>query len=78
MPAPYTGFAAMKSGLNHDTFVEAYTIRKDKQNFKETLLSEEMLERVFDIKNACENDNQLYTRLASSICPEIFSMEEVK
>jgi hypothetical protein len=57
MPAPFTGFAAMRSGLNHDTFLEAYKITKDKQNFKETLLSEEMLERVYDIKNACENDH---------------------
>ena len=37
-----------------------------------------MLDRVFDIKNTCESDNQLYTRMASSICPEIYSMDAVK
>lgn len=30
MPAPYTGFAAMRAGLAHDTFLEAYNITKDK------------------------------------------------
>jgi DNA replication licensing factor MCM7 len=30
------------------------------------------------LKNICDGDMQLYTRLASSICPEIFGMEEVK
>lgn len=31
-----------------------------------------------DIKSTCESDLHLYSRLASSICPEIFAMEEVK
>ena len=31
-----------------------------------------------DLKNICEGDYQLYERLASSICPEIFGMDEVK
>lgn len=30
MPAPYTGFAAMKAGLAHDTYIEAFKITKDK------------------------------------------------
>jgi DNA replication licensing factor MCM7 len=41
-------------------------------------LTEESLEKVKDLKNMCDGDMQLYTRLASSICPEIFGMEEVK
>jgi DNA replication licensing factor MCM7 len=41
-------------------------------------LTEESLEKVQDLKNMCDGDMQLYTRLASSICPEIFGMEEVK
>ena len=31
-----------------------------------------------DLKNLCENDQQLYQRLSGSICPEIFGHEEVK
>jgi DNA replication licensing factor MCM7 len=30
------------------------------------------------LKDSTENEMQLYTRLASSICPEIFGMDEVK
>lgn len=30
MPAPFHGFAAMRAGLSHDTFVEAHLITKDK------------------------------------------------
>jgi DNA replication licensing factor MCM7 len=78
MPAPFTGFAAMRAGLAHDTYLDCFNITKDKQNFKESFFSEENLEKVSDIKNSCESDFELYSRLASSICPEIFGMEEVK
>jgi DNA replication licensing factor MCM7 len=37
-----------------------------------------MMEKVNDVKNSSENDHQLYTRLAASICPEIYGMDEVK
>ena len=47
----------MRAGLSHDTYLEAYKITKDKLNFKENMLSDEMLERVKDIKNSCESDH---------------------
>jgi DNA replication licensing factor MCM7 len=78
MPAPFFGYKAMRAGLSHDTFVEAFRVTKDKTNFRETLLSEETIERVYDIKNSMDNDLALYQRLSSSICPEIFAMDEVK
>lgn len=79
MPSPFHGFQAMRTGmLTHDTYLEAFQISKDKQNFKESFLSEEALEHVHELKSACENDVDLYQRLASSICPEIFGHEEVK
>lgn len=37
-----------------------------------------MIDRINEIKNQCESDHDLYLKLASSICPEIFSMDEVK
>ena len=37
-----------------------------------------MIDRVHEIKNSSESDHELYIRMASSICPEIFSMDEVK
>lgn len=36
------------------------------------------MERINDIRGTCENDNHLMRRLSTSICPEIFGMEEVK
>jgi DNA replication licensing factor MCM7 len=64
MPAPYSGFAAMRAGLAHDTYLEAYNISKDKQNFKESFLSPENLEKVQDIKDSTESDYHLYSRVA--------------
>jgi DNA replication licensing factor MCM7 len=78
MPSPYTGFAAIHKGLTHDTHIEAYKISKDKQNFKEYMLSQEMLDRVEEIRNSSESQEQLFQRISSSICPEIFGMDEVK
>lgn len=39
MPSPFFGYKAMRTGLTHDTFLDAFKIVKDKQNFKETLLT---------------------------------------
>lgn len=58
--------------------MEAFQIRKEKQNLKDVMLTEERMERVMDIKSTCESDNHLMRRLSQSICPEIFGMEEVK
>ena len=79
MPQPFHGFAAMRSGtLTHDTYLEAFQVNKDKQNYKDSFLTEAALEKVYDLKSMCDGDMQLYNRLALSICPEIFGMEEVK
>jgi DNA replication licensing factor MCM7 len=79
MPQPFHGFQAMRAGvLTHDTYLEAFMVSKDKQNYRESFLTEETLEKVQDLIDGSENSMQVYTRLASSICPEIFGMEEVK
>lgn len=36
------------------------------------------MEEVMDLKGNCETDSMLFSRLASSICPEIFGHNEVK
>jgi DNA replication licensing factor MCM7 len=43
LPTPFQGFQAMRAGLQHDTHIEAYKITKDKVNFKEFMLSDDML-----------------------------------
>lgn len=62
MPQPTYGFK--RSGLFQDTFIEAFQVQKEKKNFRETLLTEERMERVNDIRGTCENDNQLIRRLS--------------
>lgn len=42
------------------------------------MLSDEMMDRVNAIKSQSEDENHLFERLSSSICPEIFGMEEIK
>ena len=78
MPSPKMGFGERGNRLKHDTHIEAYKIVKDKQNYKEYMLSDEMIERVNEVKNQSENENHLFQRLSASICPEIFGMEEIK
>jgi DNA replication licensing factor MCM7 len=69
----------MRAGvLTHDTFLEAFMISKDKQNYRESFLTEDTISKMEDLKDSSAGEMQLYTRLASSICPEIFGMEEVK
>jgi hypothetical protein len=46
MPARFSGFRAITANLIHDTFIDAFKIVKDKQNFKSYMLSEQMLEQV--------------------------------
>lgn len=46
----------MRAGLAHDTYLECFEVSKDKQNFKESFLSPENLERVSDIRASCESD----------------------
>lgn len=76
LPSSFLGMR--QKGLAQDTYLEAFQITKDKANFKDTFLSEEVMEEVGDVRGACESDGHLLTRLAKSICPEIFGMEEVK
>ena len=60
MPTPAAGFSSFKTGLNHDVHIEAYKITKDKQNFKEYMLSEEMMSKVRGIQSACENEQAVF------------------
>ena len=53
-------------------------ISKDKQNYRESFLTEHTLEKMDNLRDSSKGEMELYTRLASSICPEIFGMDEVK
>lgn len=36
------------------------------------------MELVANVRGTCENDHHILTRIADSICPEIWGMSEVK
>ena len=42
MPAPFTGFRAMKAGLTQDTYLDAMSVVREKQNYTDDYLSDEM------------------------------------
>ena len=68
----------MRNRLVHDTHIEAYKITKDRQNFKEYMLSQKMMDKVDEVRNSFENEQDLFKAMSRSICPEIFGMTEVK
>ena len=42
MPAPFQGYKALKAGLTQDTYLDAMNIVREKQNYSEDYLSDEM------------------------------------
>jgi hypothetical protein len=47
----------MRAGLAHDTHIEVYKITKDKLNFKEYMMSQEMLKQVMEVKDNAESED---------------------
>jgi DNA replicative helicase MCM subunit Mcm2 (Cdc46/Mcm family) len=48
-----TGFqAGRRDRLFHETFVDAFRIEKDKQNFREFMLSDEMMAKVDELQQS--------------------------
>lgn len=74
LPTPYTGFRQIRAGLLSDTFLEALIIRKEKKSHTERTLSLEMEE---EIRMEAESPD-IYNKLASSLCPEIYGHDDVK
>lgn len=64
--------------LTQDTYIHAFDIEKEKTSNSDHSLAEETLDQINTIKSTSSNDSHLLTRLANSICPEIFGMTEVK
>lgn len=74
LPAPHTGFRAIKAGLTTDTYLEVSRIEVAKKNYSEMELSEEQLE---EIENK-SRDKDIYETLAASISPEIYGQRDLK
>lgn len=74
LPTPYTGFRAMRAGLVADTYLEAMSITQTKKRYDEYVLKD--VEQ--DLIRELSEDGDIYSRLSSSIAPEIFGHEDVK
>lgn len=74
LPAPYTGFKALKAGLLTETYLEATYVHQHKKKFASFALNAEVESRVSDIIAA----GDVYNRLAKSIAPEIYGNLDVK
>jgi len=74
LPIRYTGFRALKVGLQADTFVEAMGIERKKKTFDEFEIDEEMKSK---IELAARNPH-VFETLAKSLAPEIYGCLDVK
>jgi DNA replication licensing factor MCM7 len=75
LPEPYTGYRAIRSGLIHNTYLEAYKfVRHKKTHTENRSISPEMVDRI----EQARVESNIYDHLASSIAPEIWGMDDVK
>ncbi|GIL88994.1 hypothetical protein Vretimale_16291 [Volvox reticuliferus] len=75
LPEQYTGFKAMRAGLLMSTYLEAHNIVQSKRQFGSAF---ELSETEVAAIEALGESGDVYGRLARSIAPEIFGMEDVK
>ncbi len=74
LPAPYTGFRALRAGLLTETYLEAQAIRQHKKKYDQSELGDLVESEIMQIRNSGDT----YNRLAKSIAPEIYGHEDVK
>ena len=76
LPIPYTGFRAIKAGLTCDTFLHAMSIHRNKINYSDIELNKDIEVHITSERSL--GDDTVYNRLARSLAPEIFGLEDVK
>ncbi|CAF0807088.1 unnamed protein product [Brachionus calyciflorus] len=74
LPILKTGFKQISSGLLADTYIEAHNIVRLNKTEDEEILAEQLSEE--EASRICEDD--FYSKLTSSIAPEIYGHEDVK
>jgi len=74
MPLLKSGFRQISQGLLSDTFIEAHNIIKLNKTEDEEMLAEQLSEE--EATRICEDD--FYSKLTTSIAPEIYGHEDVK
>lgn len=74
MPAPYTGFRAIKAGLLTETYLETQYVKHHKKQYDPTSTSQQIDERVESLIAG----GDVYNKLAKSIAPEIYGHLDIK
>ncbi|KAJ1650808.1 DNA replication licensing factor MCM7 [Dispira simplex] len=74
LPKPYSGFRAMRAGLLSDTYLEALHIHQMKKQYNQMEITPEIQPQL----EALFQDPDVYSKLATSIAPEIFGHDDVK
>ncbi|GAA5867950.1 hypothetical protein JCM1840_003499 [Sporobolomyces johnsonii] len=74
LPIPYEGFKAMRMGLLTDSYLEAHHVQQLKKQYEAMQLTPEITAEIEELKRV----PGLFSRLASSIAPEIFGHDDVK
>ena len=74
LPMPYTGFRALRAGLLTDTYLECHSVQQLKKQYAAMELTPAIRAQIAALKT----DPALYSKLASSIAPEIYGHEDVK
>ncbi|ESW97087.1 hypothetical protein KL918_000697 [Ogataea parapolymorpha] len=74
LPAPYTGFRALRAGLLTETYLEAQFVKQHKRKYEFLGLTPEVEQKILEITS----QGNVYERLANSIAPEIFGHTDIK
>ncbi|KAK4053032.1 DNA replication licensing factor MCM7 [Microbotryomycetes sp. JL201] len=74
LPQEFEGFRGMRMGLLMDSYLEAHHIRQLKKQYEAMKVTPAIRQELAELKE----DPALYSKLASSIAPEIFGHEDVK
>lgn len=74
LPIPYSGFKSLRMGLLTDSYLEVHDVHQLKKQYEAMTLTPTIEREIAEIKR----DPALYSKLASSIAPEIFGHEDVK
>lgn len=78
VPTPYTGWQAMRAGLLADTYLEAQHIAQAKRGGRGGADVEELSPEMEEALAAAADDPDIYSKMARSLAPEIWGMEDVK
>ena len=74
LPLPVTGFRAMRAGLTTNTYLHCMSIQKEKKSYTIASQDAKLLSKVEKLVR----DRDIYSKLARSIAPEIYGLEDVK